>query len=110
MPLLERLIALRFGWIMIRLGVALCLVFSSVSPNTAGILSEDSDSGLEDSKVEPEKEKESESELGQESIVAPPLLYQGCPTVVRLGDRRARDHGTATQRRLANRARAPPGR
>ena len=108
MPLLERLIALRFGWIMIRLGVALCLVFSSVSPNTAGILSEDSDSGLEDSKVEPEKE--SEGELAQESIVAPPLVYQGRPTVLRLGDRPTRDHSTTTRRRLANRARAPPAR
>lgn len=108
MPLLERLLALRFGWIMIRLGVALCLVLSSVSPNTAGILNEDSDSSLEDSKVEPEKE--SLGELAQESIVAPPPLFQGPPSVVRLGARLTRDHRTTTRRRLANRARAPPAR
>ena len=107
MPLLERLLALRLGWILIRLGVAVCLVFSSVSPSSAGILSEDS-SDLEDSKVEPEKE--SEGELAPESIISPPPFYGDQPTVVRLNRRSTSERSATTLRRPTNRARAPPAR
>jgi len=106
MPLLERLLALRLGWILIRLGVVVCLVISAASPASAGILSEDSDIGLEDSEVEPEKE--SEGELAPESLTSPPPLYAGLPTVTRLRGRPSSRTSAATRRRPAYNARAPP--
>ena len=108
MPLLERLLALRFGWILIRLGVAVCLLLSSVSSNAAGILSEDSESGLEDSELEKENEKESEPELAAQSVVSPPPRGLGPPKAVRLEGTPSRELSVAARRGLMKRARAPP--
>ena len=62
MPSFERLLALRFSWILVRLGVIVGLTLSLALPAASALKDDAKDllGEVEDSKVEPEKEKDAE--------------------------------------------------
>lgn len=108
MPSFERLLALRFSWILVRLGVIVGLTLSLALPAASALKDDAKDllGEVEDSKVEPEKEKDAEP-IG-------PLVLPGS-TTLRLVDRlRIVDAPSGpgaqaiTARRRDHSARGPP--
>ncbi|HGG56557.1 MAG TPA: hypothetical protein ENK31_02045 [Nannocystis exedens] len=107
MPILERLLALRLGWIVIRLGVVVSLALSFATPAASAIWSDNSDTGLEEGEILAEGSLE--AELQEQLAILPPLFGH---TVLIGSYRRAlacmSDEGPARRYSLPSNARAPP--
>ena len=107
MPILERLLALRLGWILIRLGVVVSLALSLTTPATSAIWDDSSEAGLEDGELL--LEGPLEAEFQDEVALLPPLFVRA----LHIGSyRRAlacmSDEGPARRYSLPSNARAPP--
>ncbi len=107
MPILERLLALRLGWILVRLGVVVSLALSLATPAASAIWSDNSDTGIEDGELLAEGSLE--AELQEELALLPPPFVRILHIV---GYRRAlacmSDEGPARRYSLPSNARAPP--